>query len=262
MNLIILSSIPGYVLAMIIIEAIIMMSLGGFLIYDIIRSKIKAIKKEKQEEEARKLEAREKSISLDTKEEDLYSSSGVSELEHLRRMNQEQKEYIALLEKRISLSKQLHEVDDSNGEYVEEVIQEETDEIDEAVEEFLNSIPHKEECQPQEEDLNSEPTGEDTVLFDDEAMDIEPEEIKIQKPSSGVVITASSFKSEPVDLEEKRRQQEKIMAFLKEQEEQEKKEEVIEDAIDNPIEENYDIVEPWYCLAKPFVKKKKKYNNF
>ena len=50
MNLIILSSIPDYVLAMIIIEAIIMMALGVFLIVDIIRSRIKAIKKEQQRE--------------------------------------------------------------------------------------------------------------------------------------------------------------------------------------------------------------------
>jgi hypothetical protein len=73
MNLIILSSIPGYVLAMIIIEAIIMMGLGGFLIVDIIRSRIKAIKKEKEEEEARKREAAQKSISLDNPEEN-YSN--------------------------------------------------------------------------------------------------------------------------------------------------------------------------------------------
>ena len=116
MNLIILSSIPDYVLAMIIIEAIIMMALGVFLIVDIIRSRIKAIKKEQKEAEEKRNQAREASISLDSAEDEAYISSGLSELEYLRRMNKEQKEYIELLEKRINLKRELQE-DVSNMEY-------------------------------------------------------------------------------------------------------------------------------------------------
>ena len=268
MNLIILSSIPGYVLAMIIIEAIIMMGLGGFLIVDIIRSRIKAMKKEREEAEARKREAAQKSISLDDSNSD-YGNLGLSELEYLRRMNKEQKEYIELLEKRISLKKDL----DSLEAKPEEVEYEEVEEAPEAIEEdnsfdeFWNSIPVKEGVSLDE----GEPTGEDTVLSYDEPLDDSleiPEEeaeeyehnknVVIPIPREGVVITASSLKGNTIDPDEKRRQQEKIQAFLKEQEKLEeapKAEEVIENI-------TYDIVEPWYCLAKPFVKKKKKYNNF
>lgn len=270
MNLIILSSIPGYVLAMIIIEAIIMMGLGGFLIVDIIRSRIKAIKKEKEEEEARKREAAQKSISLDNPEEN-YSNLGLSELEYLRRMNKEQKEYIELLEKRISLRRDLDSLEAKPEEEYEEVVEEENPnaiEEDTSFDEFWNSIPVKEGVTLDE----GEPTGEDTVLSFDEPMDedlgVSEEEtteeyehnknVVIPIPREGVVITASSLKGNTIDPDEKRRQQEKIQAFLKEQGELEESPKVEEEKEDI----QYDIVEPWYCLAKPFVKKKKKYNNF
>ena len=41
MNLIILSKIPSFVLALIIIEVVIMVGLGGFLIFDIVKGKLK-----------------------------------------------------------------------------------------------------------------------------------------------------------------------------------------------------------------------------
>ena len=37
-------------------------------------------------------------------------------------------------------------------------------------------------------------------------------------------------------------------------------EEVKEEEPQEDIE--YDLVEPWYCQAKPFIKKKKRYNNY
>ena len=45
MNLIILSKIPSFVLALIIIEVVIMVGLGGFLIFDIVKGKLKERKK-------------------------------------------------------------------------------------------------------------------------------------------------------------------------------------------------------------------------
>ena len=292
MNLIILSSIPDYVLAMIIIEAIIMMALGVFLIVDIIRSRIKTIKKEQKEAEEKRNQAREASISLDSAEDEAYISSGLSELEYLRRMNKEQKEYIELLEKRINLKRELQE-DVSNMEYSEGEV-EEPDELDQAVNDFLNSIPSKEEEYQEEVYEESEetdleecaPTGEDTIIPADEPFDpkdkkdeddsvvihasnikalvVEPsEDIKKDstsgKDSKGVVITASSIKAVVVDPEEKRKKQEKIAQFIKEQEANEVKPKVEDDPYKDEV---YDIVEPWYCLAKPFVKKKKKYNNY
>ena len=291
MNLIILSSIPKYVLALIIIEAIIMVALGGFLIVDIIRSRIKTMKKEQKEAEEKRREAAEKSISLEN-DDPMYISSGITELEYLRRMNKEQKEYIELLEKRINLHKELQE-DTSNMEYTEGEA-EEVDELDAAVNDFLNSIPEKEEIveEPQEEEFDSyedldiedaKPTGEDTIILDDEPFDpndkkeessdgvlIHASSIKAlvveqdnsqtsdtstANTSKGVVITASSIKGVVVDPEEKRKQQEKIQKFIKEQEALEVKPKEEDDPYKDEV---YDLVEPWYCLAKPFQKKKKK----
>ena len=72
-----------------------------------------------------------------------------------------------------------------------------------------------------------------------------------------LVFTASSLKAVVEDPLEQKRKQEKIQAFLKSYKEDE---EAIEDIPNEDIE--YDLVEPWYCQAKPFVKKKKKYNNY
>ena len=280
MNLIILSKIPSFVLALIIIEVILMVGLGGFLIFDIVKGKLKERKKKREEEEAFKREAREKSISLDS-QEDTYLDTGMSELEYLRKMTLEQREYIDALEKRIRLTE---EIENQNVhqkiEYVEE---EEAINEDEGFNEFWDSIPVKEgvtiegEEETFEESLEemAEESEEETfeesmdeiaeeseeeILEEafDEAEDLNENQVQMERDSNEtLVFTASSLKAVAEDPLEQKRKQEKIQAFLKSYQEEE---EVIEDIPNEDIE--YDLVEPWYCQAKPFVKKKKKYNNY
>ena len=304
MNLIILSKIPSFVLALIIIEVILMVGLGGFLIFDIVKGKLKERKKKREEEEAFKREAREKSISLDS-QEDTYLDTGMSELEYLRKMTLEQREYIDALEKRIRLTE---EIENQNVhqkiEYVEE---EEAINEDEGFNEFWDSIPVKEDVtieseeetfeesieeiaeelveetfeeafeetmeDPAEESVEEyleetlekamEETSEESeeeILEEafDEAEDLNENQVQMERDSNEtLVFTASSLKAVAEDPLEQKRKQEKIQAFLKSYKEEE---EVIEDIPNEDIE--YDLVEPWYCQAKPFVKKKKKYNNY
>ena len=328
MNLIILSKIPSFVLALIIIEAILMVGLGGFLIFDIVKGKLKERKKKREEEEAFKREAREKSISLDS-QEDTYLDTGMSELEYLRKMTLEQREYIDALEKRIRLTE---EIENQNVhqkiEYVdeEEAINEDEgfnefwdsipvkdgvviEDEDEALEESLEEIAEESEEETFEETMeeiaeeSEEETFEETLeepaeeseeeTFEealeetveeseeesleesleetseeseeeileeafDEAEDLNENQVQMERDSNEtLVFTASSLKAVVEDPLEQKRKQEKIQAFLKNYQEEE---EVIEDIPNEDIE--YDLVEPWYCQAKPFVKKKKKYNNY
>ena len=296
MNLIILSKIPSFVLALIIIEVIIMVGLGGFLIFDIVKGKLKERKKKREEEEAFKREAREKSISLDS-QEDTYLDTGMSELEYLRKMTLEQREYIDALEKRIRLTEEIENQNvHQNIEYVEE---EEAINEDEGFNEFWDSIPVKEGVtiegeeealeealeeiaeesveeafeealeetseESEEESLEEalEETSEESeeeILEEafDEAEDLNENQVQMERDSNKtLVFTASSLKAVVEDPLEAKRKQEKIQAFLKNYQEEE---EVIEDIPNEDIE--YDLVEPWYCQAKPFVKKKKKYNNY
>ena len=284
MNLIILSKIPSFVLALIIIEVVIMVGLGGFLIFDIVKGKLKERKKKREEEEAFKREAREKSISLDS-QEDTYLDTGMSELEYLRKMTLEQREYIDALEKRISLTEEIENQNvHQKFEYVDE---NEPINEDEGFNEFWNSIPVKEgviledEEEPIEEQLEEsiesmeEPAEEsveeaieetieeleDTSATEDafeEAEDLNANPVqKERNPNEPMVFTASSLKAVGEDPLEQKRKQEKIQAFLRSYKDEEK---VIEEEQEEDIE--YDLVEPWYCQAKPFIKKKKRYNNY
>ena len=72
-----------------------------------------------------------------------------------------------------------------------------------------------------------------------------------------MVFTASSLKAVEEDPLEQKRKQEKIQAFLRSYKDEE---EVKEEEPQEDIE--YDLVAPWYCQAKPFIKKKKRYNNY
>ena len=300
MNLIILSKIPSFVLALIIIEVVIMVGLGGFLIFDIVKGKLKERKKKREEEEAFKREAREKSISLDS-QEDTYLDTGMSELEYLRKMTLEQREYIDALEKRISLTEEIENQNvHQKFEYVDE---NEPINEDEGFNEFWDSIPVKEgviledEEEPTEEQLEEsieeqteEPTEEqqeepiesieepaeeskeealeetieeleDTSATEDafdEAEDLNANPVQKERdPNEPMVFTASSLKAVGEDPLEQKRKQEKIQAFLRSYKDEE---EVIEEEQEEDIE--YDLVEPWYCQAKPFIKKKKRYNNY
>ena len=312
MNLIILSKIPSFVLALIIIEVVIMVGLGGFLIFDIVKGKLKERKKKREEEEAFKREAREKSISLDS-QEDTYLDTGMSELEYLRKMTLEQREYIDALEKRISLTE---EIENQNvPEKIEYVDENEAINEDEGFNEFWDSIPVKEgviledEEEPTEEQLEesieeqTEEPLEETMEEPLESMEEQAEELvedtleesmeepalesveetieepedtsakesafdeaedlnanpvqKERDPNEPMVFTASSLKAVEEDPLEQKRKQEKIQAFLRSYKDEE---EVIEEEPKEDIE--YDLVEPWYCQAKPFIKKKKRYNNY
>ena len=293
MNLIILSKIPSFVLALIIIEVVIMVGLGGFLIFDIVKGKLKERKKKREEEEAFKREAREKSISLDS-QEDTYLDTGMSELEYLRKMTLEQREYIDALEKRISLTEEIENQNvHQKFEYVDE---NEPINEDEGFNEFWDSIPVKEGViledeeesteeqteEPIEEQLEEaieEPTEEqleepaeesveeaieepeDTSATEDafdEAEDLNANPVQKERdPNEPMVFTASSLKAVGEDPLEQKRKQEKIQAFLRSYKDEE---EVIEEEPEEDIE--YDLVEPWYCQAKPFIKKKKRYNNY
>lgn len=304
MNLIILSKIPSFVLALIIIEVVVMVGLGGFLIFDIVKGKLKERKKKREEEEAFKREAREKSISLDS-QEDTYLDTGMSELEYLRKMTLEQREYIDALEKRISLTE---EIENQNvPEKIEYVEENEAINEDEGFNEFWDSIPVKEgviledEEEPIEEQ-QEEPTEEsmeeplesmeepalesvedtleevmeepaeesveeaikepeDTSATEstfDEAEDLNVNPVQKERdPNEPMVFTASSLKAVEEDPLEQKRKQEKIQAFLRSYKDEE---EVKEEEPKEDIE--YDLVEPWYCQAKPFIKKKKRYNNY
>ena len=289
MNLIILSKIPSFVLALIIIEVVIMVGLGGFLIFDIVKGKLKERKKKREEEEAFKREAREKSISLDS-QEDTYLDTGMSELEYLRKMTLEQREYIDALEKRISLTEEIENQNvHQKFEYVDE---NEPINEDEGFNEFWDSIPVKEgviledEEEPTEEQLEEpteeqleEPTEEtmeepaeeseeesieeleDTSATEDafdEAEDLNANLVQKERdPNEPMVFTASSLKAVGEDPLEQKRKQEKIQAFLRSYKDEE---EVIEEEPQEDIE--YDLVEPWYCQAKTNKKKKKRYNNY
>ena len=288
MNLIILSKIPSFVLALIIIEVVIMVGLGGFLIFDIVKGKLKERKKKREEEEAFKREAREKSISLDS-QEDTYLDTGMSELEYLRKMTLEQREYIDALEKRISLTEEIENQNvHQKFEYVDE---NEPVNEDEGFNEFWDSIPVKEgviledEEESTEEQLEEsieeqleepiesmeEPAEEsveeaieepeDTSATEDafdEAEDLNANPVQKERdPNEPMVFTASSLKAVGEDPLEQKRKQEKIQAFLRSYKDEE---EVIEEEPEEDIE--YDLVEPWYCQAKPFIKKKKRYNNY
>ena len=302
MNLIILSKIPSFVLALIIIEVVIMVGLGGFLIFDIVKGKLKERKKKREEEEAFKREAREKSISLDS-QEDTYLDTGMSELEYLRKMTLEQREYIDALEKRISLTE---EIENQNVQQKTEYADEnETVNEDEGFNEFWDSIPVKEgviledEEEPLEESIEEpaeesveevieesmeEPAEESVEEVIEESME-EPEDTSVTEesedtsaeesafdeaedlnanpvqkerdPNEPMVFTASSLKAVEEDPLEQKRKQEKIQAFLRSYKDEE---EVKEEEPQEDIE--YDLVAPWYCQAKPFIKKKKRYNNY
>ena len=302
MNLIILSKIPSFVLALIIIEVVIMVGLGGFLIFDIVKGKLKERKKKREEEEAFKREAREKSISLDS-QEDTYLDTGMSELEYLRKMTLEQREYIDALEKRISLTEEIENQNvPENIEYADE---NETINEDEGFNEFWDSIPVKEgviledEEEPLEESIEepaeesveevieesieeparesveealeeaieepedtsvteeSEDTSAEESAFD-EAEDLNANPVQKERdPNEPMVFTASSLKAVEEDPLEQKRKQEKIQAFLRSYKDEE---EVKEEEPQEDIE--YDLVAPWYCQAKPFIKKKKRYNNY
>ena len=325
-----------------------MVGLGGFLIFDIVKGKLKERKKKREEEEAFKREAREKSISLDS-QEDTYLDTGMSELEYLRKMTLEQREYIDALEKRIRLTEEIENqnvhqkieyveeeeainedegfnefwdsipvkedvviedeeetfeeafeetmedpaeeseeetfeeafeeiaeesveetfeetMEDPTEEYLEEAFEETMEEpaeesVEEAFEETMEEIAEESEEESFEETMEEiAEESEEEILEEafDEAEDLNENQVQMERDSNEtLVFTASSLKAVVEDPLEEKRKQEKIQAFLKSYKEDE---EAIEDIPNEDIE--YDLVEPWYCQAKPFVKKKKKYNNY
>ena len=272
MNLIILSKIPSFVLALIIIEVVIMVGLGGFLIFDIVKGKLKERKKKREEEEAFKREAREKSISLDS-QEDTYLDTGMSELEYLRKMTLEQREYIDALEKRISLTEEienqnvhqkfdyvdenepinedegfnefwdsipvkegviLEDEEESTEEQTEEPIEEQLEEsIEEQLEEPLESMEEPAEESVEEAIEEPEDTSATEDAFD-EAEDLNANPVqKERNPNEPMVFTASSLKAVGEDPLEQKRKQEKIQAFLRSYKDEE---EVIEEEPEEDIE--------------------------
>ncbi|MDY5983711.1 MAG: hypothetical protein SPJ17_08430, partial [Anaeroplasma sp.] len=148
----------------------------------------------------------------------------------------------------------------------EETFEESMDEIaeeseEETFEESMDEIAEESEEETFEEALEEmAEESEEEILEEafDEAEDLNENQVQMERDSNEtLVFTASSLKAVVEDPLEQKRKQEKIQAFLKSYQEEE---EVIEDIPNEDIE--YDLVEPWYCQAKPFVKKKKKYNNY
>ena len=236
MNLVILSSIPKFAIVLIVLEAIVMIAIGGFLVTDIVRTRIKEYKKERQAKNERDYAAAQKSIEYeDSKEsEEDIPEETKAHISYLERLNQQQREYVLLLEKELKLRKELQEMgadlplaSDTNN-YVM------PDEDDEFAA-FIDSVPEKEkeevisslnteEATPNEEVLNT------TSLEDDN--NIKPEEIKVE-PKEEVIL------------------EEKVVPTIKKQAKPSKKtlqeifaeeEEII----------NFRIVDPWYKISPSF----------
>ena len=243
MNLIILSKIPSFVLALIIIEVILMVGLGGFLIFDIVKGKLKERKKKREEEEAFKREAREKSISLDS-QEDTYLDTGMSELEYLRKMTLEQREYIDALEKRIRLTEEIENQNvHQNIEYVEE---EEAINEDEGFNEFWDSIPVKEDVviESEEETLEEsleEITEESVEEAFEETMDEIAEESEEETLEESLKETAEESEEETFEesLEETAEEsEEETFEESLEETAEESEEETFEESMEETAEES------------------------
>ena len=157
-------------------------------------------------------------------------------------------------------------MEDPTEEYLEEAFEETMEEpaeesVEEAFEETMEEIAEESEEESFEETMEEiAEESEEEILEEafDEAEDLNENQVQMERDSNEtLVFTASSLKAVVEDPLEEKRKQEKIQAFLKSYKEDE---EAIEDIPNEDIE--YDLVEPWYCQAKPFVKKKKKYNNY
>jgi len=169
-----------------------MVGLGGFLIFDIVKGKLKERKKKREEEEAFKREAREKSISLDS-QEDTYLDTGMSELEYLRKMTLEQREYIDALEKRISLTEEIENQNvHQKFEYVDE---NEPINEDEGFNEFWDSIPVKEGVILEDEE---EPIEEQTEEPIEEQLE-EPTEEQLEEPIESMEEPAEESVEEAIE---------------------------------------------------------------
>ena len=153
-------------------------------------------------------------------------------------------------------------VEETFEEAFEEAMEDPTEESEEETfEEAMEETSEESEEETFEEALEEiAEESEEEILEEtfDEAEDLNENQVQMERDSNEtLVFTASSLKAVVEDPLEQKRKQEKIQAFLKSYKEEE---EVIEDIPNEDIE--YDLVEPWYCQAKPFVKKKKKYNNY
>lgn len=185
MNLVILSSVPNFVIVMIVMESIAMMLIGGFVVFDIIKGK----KKEKQKElEIKHSKAQN---SLDSLGED-NSSDFDGRLASLEKLIAKQKEYIELLEKEISFmhNQQAPKEESEEITEVEEAPVEEASASDDEFDEFLNSIPEKviEEPKPVEKPKEEVKPKIETKV---EVVEKEPD----TKPRS-VVISLSGLKKQ------------------------------------------------------------------
>lgn len=186
MNLVILSSVPTFVIVMIVIESIAMMLIGGFLVFDIIRGKRKDRKKELE------LKYNKASTTL-TLDEEEKANDFENRLAYLEKLSSKQKEYIDLLEKQISL------LNGNKEEIKEEIESEETKEAEpekvsvseDEFDEFLNSIPEKVvEAKPIEKEEAKEEVKEEA----------EPEKVE---PKRSVVISLSGLKKQSKAEEDK-----------------------------------------------------------
>ena len=220
-----------------------MVGLGGFLIFDIVKGKLKERKKKREEEEAFKREAREKSISLDS-QEDTYLDTGMSELEYLRKMTLEQREYIDALEKRIRLTEEIENQNvHQNIEYVEE---EEAINEDEGFNEFWDSIPVKEDVviESEEETLEEsleEITEESVEEAFEETMDEIAEESEEETLEESLKETAEESEEETLEeslKETAEESEEETFEESLEETAEESEEETFEESLEETAEES------------------------
>lgn len=236
MNLVILSSIPKFAMAFIVIEAIVMMTLGGFLVADIIRSRIQEVKKERMESKERNIEAAKKSMEYDEAKEEDVPEEAKAHISYLERLNAQQKEYVLLLEKELKLRKELQEMgadvplasdvnnyvapedeDDEFAAFIDSVPEKENEEVVETVE-----LAPETETEAIEESLETE--AEELTPVE------EPKEIQEEPKKEQVVITASSFNNQ---AKVSRTHKKSIEEIFNEEDE------VI----------NFRIIDPWYKSA-------------
>jgi Na+-translocating ferredoxin:NAD+ oxidoreductase RnfG subunit len=234
MNLIILSSIPKFAIVLIVIEAIVTILLGGFLVADMIRSKIHDTKKARQEEKEKNYQAAQKSMEIEdhADHEEEAPEEAKAHLSYLERLNAQQKEYVMLLEKELKLRKELQDMgaDVPLASDVDNYVAPE-DEDDEFAA-FLESVPEK-----NNEEVVEEPIEEEAL--EEEAIEIQEDTILDQPETKQVVITASSI-SKNQEAKASKPKKTIISEYFEEDEE------VI----------NFHIIDPWYKCAPSYKKDK------
>lgn len=181
MSLLILSSVPQFVIVMIVLESIMIMLVAGFLIFDMFKGK----RKEKQKELEIKQSKAEKSLdSLDD------SPDLDGRLASLEKLIAKQKEYIELLEKEIRFKSSETEEEETS---VEEEIEEESS--DDEFDEFLNSIPEKKVVEEKKEVKAPKEA---------KAEEAKPVEVKNEPEAKhSVVISLSGLKKQSKDEQER-----------------------------------------------------------